>query len=212
MKGFLNLLKDHIPKDLKTLHCGSLLKEVPQRSLWRTVKTQILAPPTLSTTVMTTDWWMSLSPTWALSPEPQLFFSYMSTCCVLQGCFANTSDTINSKLNLLAPQTILSCCALSSEPNKNLGPHGFLPSYGPSLSLAEPYIHDVDSWQDLALAVSPFTHVFYFLPRPWPWPRVLETVDFCLVSGNLILPPLTYPSTFLSRKATYCKPNYLLAF
>lgn len=82
-------------------------------------------------------------------------FSHMSTCCILQGCSTNTSETINSKLNLFAPQTILSCCALSSEPNQNLGSHKLLPPYGPSLSLIKPNIHDVDPWQDLALAGLP---------------------------------------------------------
>lgn len=136
----------------------------------------------------------------------------MPAGCTLQGCFTNTSDTVNSKLNLLAQQTICFCCSLSLEPNQKLYRHRFIP---PCWSPPHPQLHyppTVDCRQDRALAcllvhtLHPFHPHYFFLPWSWLCPSIPGPVAFYPVSRYLILPPLTYPSILLSRKA---KPSYL---
>lgn len=92
MKGFTVFSKITSLKTRRLSIVEGPLKEVPQRNLWRTVNAQMLAPLTVSTSVMTSDWWKSVSPTCTLSPEPPSFFYHMPICCILQGCFTSTSD------------------------------------------------------------------------------------------------------------------------
>lgn len=139
----------------------------------------------------------------------------MPAGCTLQGCFTNTSDIVNSKLNLLVQQTILFCCGLSLEPNQNLYRHRFFPpcwsSPHPTPSFIKPLLWiagKIELW--LVFLFTPtlcsFHPHYFFLPWSWPCPRVPKPATFYPVSRYLILPPLTYLSILLSRKV---KPSYL---
>lgn len=102
----------------------------------------------------------------------------MPAGCTLQGCFTNTSDTVNvnSKLNLLAQQTILFCYGLSLEPNQNLCRHRFFP---PCWSLPHLQLHyppTMDCRQDLALACL-LVHTY---PPLFPSPLLLSALVLAL--------------------------------